>query len=220
MPGASTTSSCTYSGRETDGLGINYYRARYYNPTTGRFLSEDPIGFRGGINKYAYVGNDPTDFNDPSGRLPVGAVVGAINGAIFGGLGAMAGDDADWEDVAAGAALGAGIGFGTGLLDPTEGALSSAPIAAGADWAGQAFHKWRHGQNMSPHCYNWGEVAGAGIGCGLGGAFGAYAEGLAASAGLAGGASATAEGVFGGAAGMAGQAAGGAMGGGHKCGCQ
>lgn len=45
-----TTNSYTYTGRETDGLGINYYRARYYNPTTGRFLSEDPSGFRGGIN--------------------------------------------------------------------------------------------------------------------------------------------------------------------------
>jgi hypothetical protein len=43
------------------------YRARYYNPTTGRFLSEDPIGFAGGINKYAYAGDSPTNFNDPLG---------------------------------------------------------------------------------------------------------------------------------------------------------
>jgi len=44
------------------------YRARYYNPTTGRFLSEDPIGFAGsGPNLYAYAGNDPVDFNDPFG---------------------------------------------------------------------------------------------------------------------------------------------------------
>ena len=62
-----TTSSYGYTGRETDGLGIDYYRARYYNPTTGRFLSEDPIGFAGGINKYAYVGGDPIDFFDPFG---------------------------------------------------------------------------------------------------------------------------------------------------------
>jgi hypothetical protein len=32
-----TTNSYTYTGRETDGLGVYYYRARYYNPTTGRF---------------------------------------------------------------------------------------------------------------------------------------------------------------------------------------
>jgi RHS repeat-associated protein len=63
----STTNSYTYTGREFDGLGLYYYRARYYNPNTGRFLSEDPIGFDGGINKYAYAGNDPIDYFDPFG---------------------------------------------------------------------------------------------------------------------------------------------------------
>ncbi len=39
----------TYTGREYDAeSGLYYYRARYYNPTIGRFLSEDPIGFEGG----------------------------------------------------------------------------------------------------------------------------------------------------------------------------
>ena len=42
----STTNSYGYTGRESDGLGIDYYRARYYNPQTGRFISEDPMGFR------------------------------------------------------------------------------------------------------------------------------------------------------------------------------
>jgi RHS repeat-associated protein len=63
----STTNSYTYTGREFDGLGLYYYRARYYNPATGRFVSEDPIGFDGGINKYAYAGNDPIDYFDPLG---------------------------------------------------------------------------------------------------------------------------------------------------------
>lgn len=70
----STTNSYTYTGREFDGLGIYYYRARYYNPATGRFISEDPIGLAGGVNKYAYVGDDPTDYFDPLGtdkRSPV-----------------------------------------------------------------------------------------------------------------------------------------------------
>lgn len=45
-----------------------YYRARYYNLTLQRFISEDPIAFAGGdTNLYAYVGNDPTDSSDPSG---------------------------------------------------------------------------------------------------------------------------------------------------------
>jgi len=46
----------------------SYYRARYYNPQLQRFISEDPIGFRGGINKYAYVANAPMDFSDPTGN--------------------------------------------------------------------------------------------------------------------------------------------------------
>ena len=57
-----------YTGRENDGNGLYYYRARYYNPSIGRFISEDPIGFRGGINFYAYVRNNPTLFKDPTGR--------------------------------------------------------------------------------------------------------------------------------------------------------
>jgi RHS repeat-associated protein len=66
--GAATTNSYTYTGRESDGLGINYYRARYYNPQIGRFLSEDPLGLAGGdVNFYAYVANDPIDLIDPSG---------------------------------------------------------------------------------------------------------------------------------------------------------
>ncbi len=47
------------------------YRARYYDPATGRFLSEDPIGFDGGSNFYAYVGNSPTNRKDPLGLRPL-----------------------------------------------------------------------------------------------------------------------------------------------------
>ena len=58
----------TYTGREFDpDTGQMFYRAREYNPYAGRFMSEDPIGLRGGINLYAYVGNNPVRFLDPSG---------------------------------------------------------------------------------------------------------------------------------------------------------
>jgi RHS repeat-associated protein len=57
-----------YTGRDLDSdTGLYYYRARYYDPMTGRFLSEDPIGFGGGVNKYAYARNDPSTRNDPQG---------------------------------------------------------------------------------------------------------------------------------------------------------
>jgi RHS repeat-associated protein len=75
--GNQTTSTGTvvnpfrYTGREFDTETGNYfYRARYYDPTTGRFLSEDPDGFAAGINFYPYAENNPLRFRDPSGRNP------------------------------------------------------------------------------------------------------------------------------------------------------
>jgi RHS repeat-associated protein len=64
----SLTNSFRYTGREFDSeTGLYYYRARYYDPAAGRFLREDPLGFRGGINKYAYVSNSAPNFRDPRG---------------------------------------------------------------------------------------------------------------------------------------------------------
>jgi RHS repeat-associated protein len=60
-----------YTGREFDPeTGLNYNRARYYNPTSGRFMSEDPIQFKGGNNFYVYVRNNPLRFRDPRGLCP------------------------------------------------------------------------------------------------------------------------------------------------------
>jgi RHS repeat-associated protein len=54
-------------GVMTDGGGLNYMRARYYDAETGRFMAQDPIGIAGGANLYGYVGNEPTDGVDPVG---------------------------------------------------------------------------------------------------------------------------------------------------------
>jgi RHS repeat-associated protein len=60
-----------YTGREFDSeTTLFYFRARYYDRNTGRFVSEDPSGFAGGFNFYAYVQNDPNDSADPSGLCP------------------------------------------------------------------------------------------------------------------------------------------------------
>jgi RHS repeat-associated protein len=50
--------------------GLYYYRARYYDLNPGRFLSEDPERFGGGINFYAYDSNRPLDFVDAYGLSP------------------------------------------------------------------------------------------------------------------------------------------------------
>jgi RHS repeat-associated protein len=62
-----------YTARELDSeTGLMYYRARYYEPTLGRFLSEDPLRFGAGdTDFYSYVHNGPLIYRDPSGRTKV-----------------------------------------------------------------------------------------------------------------------------------------------------
>jgi len=52
---------------EGEESGASYYRARYYDSSAGRFVSEDPARFSGGFDFYAYVKNQPIDFTDPTG---------------------------------------------------------------------------------------------------------------------------------------------------------
>lgn len=75
-----------YTAREFESDDLYYYRARYYDPTTARFIGEDPIGLAGGLNLYSYVGNEPINSTDPTGEVcpwcvavGVGALVGAAS---------------------------------------------------------------------------------------------------------------------------------------------
>lgn len=64
----STAAGYAFTGREWDSeTGLYYYRARYYDPRSGRFLSEDPVGLRDGPNRYTYVHNAPVNATDPFG---------------------------------------------------------------------------------------------------------------------------------------------------------
>ncbi len=54
---------------EDEITGLHYNDHRWYDPDTGRYLSPDPLGLRGGPNPYAYAGNDPLTRVDPSGLL-------------------------------------------------------------------------------------------------------------------------------------------------------
>lgn len=60
-----------FAGRELDSeTGLYYNRARYYDPSVARFISEDPIGLAGGVNQYAYAESDPLNAADPYGLAP------------------------------------------------------------------------------------------------------------------------------------------------------
>ena len=57
-----------FTGRRYDDeTGLYYYRARYYDYATGRFMQTDPVGYTAGLNLYAYCGNNPGNFVDPLG---------------------------------------------------------------------------------------------------------------------------------------------------------
>ncbi len=68
--GSSTTNPYAFAGRELDASGLYFMRARYYNPLLSRFISQDPLGLGGGqVNFFAYVGNSPMNFVDPTGEV-------------------------------------------------------------------------------------------------------------------------------------------------------
>jgi RHS repeat-associated protein len=74
-----------YAGRELDTESSLYYmRSRYFDPATGRFISEDPVDFQGGINFYAYTRNNPGLCRDPTGLAPSNCFVTCLK--IYYGL--------------------------------------------------------------------------------------------------------------------------------------
>jgi RHS repeat-associated protein len=150
--GATETNSYQFTGRENDGsTGLYFYRARYYSPTFGRLVSEDPLKFPGGPdpNLYRYVGSSPVMLTDPLGLDP---------GQGCGFLGCLASWFADhWAEITVGALfLGAVVclatvacslgivsvvgsipGIGTDLALLLLGA-GSAGVAVGAAQAGSS----------------------------------------------------------------------------------
>ncbi|MGC2330201.1 MAG: RHS repeat-associated core domain-containing protein [Candidatus Acidiferrales bacterium] len=89
----SLTNFFRYTAREFDTeTNLYFNRARYLDPSSGRFLSEDPIRFKGGNDFYSYVQNSPLDRTDPRGLCkdcPSGRWSGA--GTNFGGILVMGG---------------------------------------------------------------------------------------------------------------------------------
>jgi RHS repeat-associated protein len=137
-----------YTGREYDTDDLYYYRARYYDPTIGRFITPDPIGFLAGdTNFYRYVGNDPVNFVDPSGlacegAIAAGGTLGAGAGAVFGGGVSLVCDAYTG---------GACVAVNAPVLAATTGggAVGGAALGKGACVLGQAM-----GDSLSD-AYNW-----------------------------------------------------------------
>jgi RHS repeat-associated protein len=68
--GSPSSNPFEFTGRENDGTGLYFYRARYNSTEFRRFISEDPIGVKGGVNLFAYAADNPVNFKDPCGLKP------------------------------------------------------------------------------------------------------------------------------------------------------
>ena len=78
-----------FQGRERSAAtGLIHFRARWYDPATGRWLSPDPIGLEGGLNLYCFCGNDPVNHTDPSGlcsdETPELPMIGGLGPSRYG----------------------------------------------------------------------------------------------------------------------------------------
>lgn len=101
--------------------GLHYNGARSYDPSTGRYLTGDPIGSDGGINNYSYAYQNPVMYYDPDGRIPLPVITGIIGG-IAGGIGNAIGQVIsnggfncfNWKNVA----VATGTGFVAGAAAP------------------------------------------------------------------------------------------------------
>jgi RHS repeat-associated protein len=131
----SQANSLEYTGRDTDSeIGLRYYRARYYDPATGRFFSEDPLQFESGDNFYEYSFNSPTNYNDPSGlnSLPVTPLPPPWT-VLEGGAGAAGG-----AGIGTLLATGGLIGLDTGLASYDTYLSMQLCLAYGVKWCSPA----------------------------------------------------------------------------------
>ncbi|MFC5912441.1 RHS repeat-associated core domain-containing protein [Streptomyces pulveraceus] len=112
--GTASSNPYTFTGRENDGTGLLYYRDRYYDPETGRFISQDPIGQAGGTNLYQYALSSPTTYTDPSGNNPLlaGCAIGGLSEAGLDWLGQrLSGRKVNWGQVGTSAVTGCATGM-------------------------------------------------------------------------------------------------------------
>ncbi len=130
---------------------MHYYRARYYDPGRGRFVSEDPIGLISGVNLYVYVDGSPLTGTDPYGLLnPAKVAVALGNSAIAGWTGA-----AGYTKLAVAAGVSPAAATGVGALPP-------AVLAAWGLWnLKSSMAAWERAQQQWSEalCEDWSQAS-------------------------------------------------------------
>ena len=118
-------------GVMTEPTGLLSMQARFYSPVLRRFLNEDPSGFEGGINLYAYANGDPIDLIDPFGLGPQPSwaqrgwgllrLAGGALEATAGGIAAVAGFGSTVVDGPVGVGVGVfGVSVAGHGIDQTQ----------------------------------------------------------------------------------------------------
>jgi len=135
-----------FTGQRLDSqTGLLYYNFRYYDPVSGRFVRADTTETNaGGMDPYAYVGDNPESKNDPTGHcwplctMLAGAIAGAVIGAGISAISqAVSGHGVNWGEVGKAAIVGAISGGIAGLAGPGApvaeilGTAAIVPVAAG-----------------------------------------------------------------------------------------
>lgn len=146
--GAKTTINLRFPGQYFDAeSGLHYNWHRYYDPRIGRYITPDPIGFRGGSNYFDYAKQNPLRFTDPNG-LTAGAYPGAIAGSAFGPVGTVVGG-------LVGAGASAWLGWnvvGPMLAKPPKDAeVTDGAKAPGKPGPAEGFKDPKRGENWVPN---------------------------------------------------------------------
>jgi RHS repeat-associated protein len=127
-----------------------YRRNRYYDPATGQFTQEDPIGLAGGLNLYGFAGGDPVNFSDPFGLCPE-HITGVPCIPEAGSQGIESVGTGPWDWVSPRAAIGMVRGAGKAAVRRAIASEAGEAIATG-------FARWSFRRNLTREI---GEVAGA-----------------------------------------------------------